>query len=541
MSAAQLDAPALAPVPDASSLPRGAALPRWLGPGAVAFAVIWLVLMAGGRAGMMRDPGTFWHTTTGEIILKEGFIRHDPYTFTFAGTWWVPYQWLGEVAMALAHRAAGFDAQLLGAVTILAGAFAFLAVRLLNTGLHPIAVAALLMVGLAAAGSHFHVRPHVFTLAALAVTAALLADCDLGRQPLRRLVWLLPLFVVWTNIHGGMLGGFGTVVIAIVGWIVFWRLGLPSPVKSWRNTLLLVLLAVACGLTALVNPYGTDLVKTWRIIMGAPELTQIIKEHRPLDVIEPYAWPVLGLAAIYIFVLSGVKPRDVRVTWLLPLVWLFQSFERCRHVALFVVVTLIAIAAMWQSTRWALWLAKNRPDFYEPDAPPIQRPWWANVWLPALLVIASFALEIARVPLPVVGAGWARHSANHWPVEVLDVLKSNEPKPGEPNHLFNDYVDGGFVIYHAPGYRVFVDDRCEVFGGPWLVDFVKAAQKDTATAMQNWQARYGPFHFALTRTGTGFDDYFQTAPEWECVKRGEKAAFYRRKIQPQSHGDHKES
>jgi hypothetical protein len=529
MSTTQLDAPAPAPTTHVPSVPAGRGLPRWLGPGALAFMMIWLVLLAGGRAGMMRDPGTFWHTTTGEIILKEGFIRHDPYTFTFAGTWWVPYQWLGEVAMALAHRAAGFDAQLLGAVTILAATFAFLAVRLLRTGLHPIAVAALLMVGLAAAGSHFHVRPHVFTLAALAVTATLLTDCDLKKLPLRRLVWLLPLCVVWTNIHGGMLGGFGTIVIAVGGWIVFWRLGCQSPVDGWRSAGLLALLALGCGFTALASPYGLDLVKTWRVIMGAPELTQIIKEHRPLDVTQPYAWPVLALAAIYVFVLAGVKHRDIRVTWLLPLVWLFQSFERCRHVALFVVVTLIAIAAMWQYTRWAMWLARHRPDFYDPNSPSISRPWWANVWLPAFLVMASFSLQVARVPVPVIGAGWAQHSPTHWPVEVLDDLKAHEPKPGESNRIFNDYTDGGFIIYHAPGYKVFVDDRCEVFGGPWLVDFVKAGQKDTAKAMEKWQAEYGQFHYALTRTGTGFDDYFKSTPGWECVKRGEKAAFYRRK------------
>ena len=142
--------------------------------------------------------------------------------------------------------------------------------------------------------------------------------------------------------------------------------------------------------------------------------------------------------------------------------------------------------------------------------------------------LAAFALQVARIPLPVLGSGWAQHSPAHWPLEVLDVLKAHEPKAGEPNRIFNDYVDGGFIIYHSPGYKVFVDDRCEVFGGPWLVEFVKAGQSNTAKAMENWQDQYGRFEFALTRTGTGFDDYFKTAPGWECVKRGEKAAFYRR-------------
>jgi hypothetical protein len=503
-------------------------LPRWIGPGAVAFLAVWLVLLLSGRTGMMRDPGTFWHTTTGELILRDGFLRHDPYTFTFAGSWWVPHQWFGEVGMALAHRAGGFDTQLLGAVTLLAAVFAWLAARLVRTGLHPVAVGAVVGLALAGAGSHFHVRPHVFTIAALALTAGLLTDADSGKIPLRRLFWLVPLFVLWTNIHGGLLGGFGTLVIAAGGWVVFWWLGRPSPVDSWRASALLGLLVLLCGLSVLVNPYGTDMLKAWQVIMDEPVLKEIIKEHRPLDPTEPYAWPVLALAALYLFVLAGANWREVRVMWLLPLVWLMQAVDRCRHAPLFVIVGLVAITAIWPHTRWAAWLAKNRPDFYEPDAP-VARPWWANVWLPALAVLTALGLQVARVPVPVIGSGWAEHSSKQWPVELLDALRANEPKPGDPNHLFNDYADGGFVIYHTPGYKVFVDDRCEVFGGPWLLEFVTASQRDTAAAMARWQAEYGRFDFALTRTDTTFDEYFRTTPVWECVKRGTIAAFYKRK------------
>jgi hypothetical protein len=279
-----------------------------------------------------------------------------------------------------------------------------------------------------------------------------------------------------------------------------------------------------------VNPYGTDMLRAWRVIMGEPVLKQIIKEHRPLDPAAPYAWPVLAFAAVYLFVLLGVNWREVRVTWLLPLVWLAQVVDRCRHAPLFVVVGLVAIAAIWPHTRWAAWLAKNRPDFYEPAAPPVRRPWWANLWLPVVVVLTAVCLQLARVPVPVIGAGWALHHPKHWPVELLGAIRANEPKPGEPNRLFNDYADGGFVIYHAPGYKVFVDDRCEVFGGPWLYEFVRAGEQDTAAAVAKWEAEYGAFDFALTRCDTGFDDYFRTAPDWVCEKRCATAAFYRRAV-----------
>ena len=503
-------------------------LPRWLGPGAVAFALIWAGLLAAGRSAFFQDPGTFWHTTTGALILDEGFIRADPYTFTFGGQWWVPYQWLGEVGMALAHRVGGFDAQLLGAVTIVAAVFAWLAARLGRTGLHPVLVAGVVGLSLAAAGSHFHVRPHLFTLAATAAVAVLLIDVDTTRPKLRRLFWLIPLCAVWTNVHGGVLGGIGTVCLAFAGWVIAWRLGRPSPLKSWRDAGLLLLVALGCGLSTLANPYGTDMVKTWRVIMQAGELREVIAEHRPLDVTAPYAWPVLALAVLYLFALYGVKRSAVRVAWLLPLVWLLLSFSRCRHVSLFAVVTLATLAAMWKHTRWALWLAARRPDLYQPGSAEA-RPWWASVWLPALLVLLALGLQAARVPVPLVGSGWATHDPDVWPVDVLDALKEHEPKPGEPNKMFNaGYIDGGFLIYHTPGYKVFVDDRCELTGGPWLVEFVRRSA-EPGDAVDEWQRQYGAFDFALTRTGTPLDEWFRVSSQWEPVKVTRTATFYRRR------------
>lgn len=505
--------------------------PRWLSPGAIAFILIWLLLLVAGRSAFFRDPGTFWHTTTGELILTHGFLRCDPYTFTFAGQWWVPYQWLGEVAMALLHRISGFDGQFLVVVTVLAAVWAWLAVRLFRLGLHPVLVAGVVALSLAAAGSHFHVRPHVFTLAAMVLVAVVLAETDVPRGSFTRLWWLIPLFIIWTNVHGGVLGGIGTLAIAFTGWAVFWLVGRPSPVQSARDVGQLTLIFGGCVLGTLVSPYGRDLLKTWHVIMGAPELRQIIVEHRPLDVSEPYAWPVLALAAVYVFVLVGTKRAVVRVVWLLPLVWLVLSFSRCRHVAIFSVITVVMLAAMWKHTRWALWLAVRRPDWYQPGRGET-RPWWATVAAPATLVLSALILQWARVEVPVVGWGWARHDPETWPVEILEVLKAHEPGPGQPNKLFNaGYTDGGFVIYHAPGYKVFVDDRCELFGGPWLLKFVEASA-NPAAALAEWDAQYGPFDYALTRTGTAFDACLQASPDWQALQVTPTASFYIRRREP---------
>ncbi|MHC5545057.1 hypothetical protein ACYOEI_43020, partial [Singulisphaera rosea] len=75
---------------------------------------VWLFLMIAGRSRMLRDPGIFWHTVVGRKILSErAFLDTDPFSFTFGGQPWIPYEWLGECAMAVVHGVSGFDGLLL--------------------------------------------------------------------------------------------------------------------------------------------------------------------------------------------------------------------------------------------------------------------------------------------------------------------------------------------------------------------------------------------------------------------------------------------
>ncbi len=74
------------------------------------------------------------------------------------------------------------------------------------------------------------------------------------------------------------------------------------------------------------------------------------------------------------------------------------------------------------------------------------------------------------------------------------------------------------MIYHAPGYKVFVDDRCEVFGGKWLKDFheIEYGTDSPGPVLEKWDAEYQKFDFALTRTGTPIgDDWFKASPVWQ--------------------------
>ena len=46
-------------------------------------------------------------------------------------------------------------------------------------------------------------------------------------------------------------------------------------------------------------------------------------------------------------------------------------------------------------------------------------------------------------------------------------------------------------------------------------------------ALEQWEEEYPPFDFALTRTGSAFDDYFR-ASGWSLIKKTDTASFYKR-------------
>jgi hypothetical protein len=495
---------------------------RFLRTGPLTFLALFFGLLVVGRTRFFRDPGTFWHTATGEQFFQtRTFLATDPFTYTFAGHSWTPYEWLGEVPMALLHRAGGWELLLVVAAAIIATTFATLTARLARTGLHPAAVGCVAGLAVASCASHFHVRPHLVTMAGFAIIMVLLTAAERGRMTLRQLVWLVPIFVVWCNIHGGAAGGIATVGFVFFGWLMFWLAKRESPVQSTADAATVCLLGVAVLLTPLANPYGLALPRTWLAIMAMPEVKRVIVEHMPVNPRDPANAPFFALGGLYLFLLLGLR-RWPRATWLVPVVWFAMGCDRIRHSSLFAVVALVAIANVFPFTRWAAWLAKYRPDYYVPRN---DHGNWD--WRPLVLPVISF---IVFATLPILGVReWVRFDKDHWPVDLVDTM-TNEASDRHDIPLFNEINTGGFLIWHTPQYHTFADDRCELFGGAWLERMANATRDGGETArrfLEEEQTARGRFEYAVVRVEGGFFAYFDGNPEWVSVKRTDSFAFYR--------------
>jgi hypothetical protein len=543
---------------------------RLLRPETLFFLALWLILLVAFRERGFYDPGSLWHVKVGEIILTDGMPRTDPFSYTFAGQRWMPQQWGAEVLMALVHERTRLDGLLLAFATGTALLFTLIFRRCLHGGMGwPLA--ALVVGGCLFVGAfHYYVRPHMFTIALLGWTMMCVVDYERGRCTEWRLTALIPLFVLWTNLHGGVLGGVMTLGLAVAGWGVIFLLsgrtptvregvgiswsqdcgdkggaseiaklhplpdGRGSPIKSWRTAILLAAIVVACLLTPFVNPHGLEMMRIWQRIVGSKVLPEVISEHMPMDPTRPLGIAVMALGAFYLVVLAGALPT-VRVSWLIPLVWFGLSFKGIRQGPLFAIVAAVAIADIWRHTIWHRLLVKHGDGTMATDSPkpePAGASWWA---IPAFAVIVSLTLQLGGRTVPVIGAGWARLDPDFVPTDLNNYVY----KQVNQSHvrLFNDANLGGYLIYHAPKVKIFMDDRCELYGDDWIKaysDTLGLPPEEFGREFERWADRWGFDHaFIMTnppeKERSSIERYLLDHPEkWREVARGKRAAMFER-------------
>jgi len=488
------------------------------------FLTIWLALMLFGRSALLCDPGTLWHTVVGQRMLDSGrVIDEDPFSFTAGGERWVAQWWAAECGMAVVHRLGGWDMLLTITATLLAGTYAWIAGRFFRRGFHVLGVGLVLALVLLSSSHQFHARPLLVTIAFLGVTFALLIDVEAGRGRLRRLWWCVPLTVVWANMHGGVLAGLGTVGLVVAGWCVAWLAGRESPIRGPRDLVAAIGLGAACGLAVLVNPYGVDLPRAWYETLTMP-LPGLIHEHGRLDFADPYGLMTVLLGLGYVVALIGVFPRRPRITWLLPLVWFVLACQRIRHAPLFAIAAVIAAAEMLPMTRWAGWLGRRELLLPTSEDGAARRSWHWGL-LPAALIALVLAMQSAGVHAPLVGRGWAEFDARRCPVELIPKLQEIDRDTPDGTPIFNDLNLGGFVIFYAPGLRVFIDDRCALYGAERLTGYDNARRENPAT-IEKWRGEYG-FRHALVERGTAFNRYLADSPRWAKIQEAPAASLYR--------------
>jgi hypothetical protein len=494
------------------------------------FIVLWLILMLAGRSAMFRDPGTFWHVVVGEKILSTGQVpQRDNFSFTRHGQPWISDYWLAEIALAAIHRLTGWDGLLTITAAILAGIYTFITIRLLRAGIHWLLAGTILALVFLASSHQFHVRPLILTIAGLTITFGMLVDVEAGRKSLHSCWLLAPLFILWANMHGGVLAGVGCFGLCGLGWFLLWVAGKDSPINNVRQVLEMLLLIAVILLSLLVNPYGANLIHSWFVTLSMP-LSKVIQEHGPLDLAAPIGLATLTLGLIYAIVLLSTLPQRPRITWLMPLVF-FALSVRVRNTPLFALTAVLSLPDMLPYSRLADWLKRRNwlsvfSTMPSPGAHTRRIPcFFTNSLLPMALVALVLTLQTTDISMPILGKGWVRFDSATWPVELLPELKKiNGQASPTDRRIFNDLRFGGYLIYHTPDLKIFIDDRCSLYGSKFLLAY-DAARRNDPKQIDLWQQQCH-FRYALVEAGGPFDRHLRKSAHWTMLGQSAAATLF---------------
>ena len=448
--------------------------PRWfhLGSADLVFAALALVIFNGARSTMLDDPGLGWHLRNIDAMAAQGGrLTHDPFSGPRHGQPWLANQWLGELPLWLGERWAGLEG--IAAVTALSLAFLLRCLfrMLLRDGLPwPVAV---FWTALAALGTSFSwvARPNIFTLLFVLITARTCVLFHEGRMSRAATLWLLPLFAVWANCHGGFVAGLLMLGVALA---IEAGLALAGPVVDrqqarGRALHLGVLLAGAVAAT-LLNPYGVRLYPWVLRLLGDTYFMNLNDEWRSPDFHRAgmFRFELLLLLVPVLFAASRYRPHAVEIA--LCVLWLHLALNGFRYVPLFVVALVPVLARCGRQLPWLeqASLPKEggpaRGPFAVQTGP---APWaWSAVAFVAFLGMAR-GLE----------GRYARHDPRFIPTAALDRLIALHQAREQDTVVFHGFNWGGYLTWKGwPRLRNWIDDRNEVQGREHCDEFFRVQQ-----------------------------------------------------------------
>jgi hypothetical protein len=386
------------------------------------------------------EPDTWWHMKLGQQILLTGhWLKADIYSFTAYGNHPLAYEWLGEVALAIAYKIGALRGlhTLLFVLTstILVLTYYYATLRSRNS---KAAIAATAII-IPLAGMCFTLRPQLLGYIFLLITLICL---ERYRQGLQKSLWILPpLFLVWVNTHGSFILGFCVLGLYwICGLLPFKAGGLTmEPWQPRQRIHLEIVLLLGC-VTLPFTPFGGQaFIFPIEKALFFPQQSAHIQEWLPLNFSQ---WePKVMLALLLAFLVAQVAYRLTYRVEELFLV-LFTAYMTCVHTRFVILFALVfAPVAASLLARWA--------PTYEPDNDkPV-----VNAVLIVLIILAIGRAAPTRKEL-------ARRVASNFPVEAVDYLRQHSV----PGPMYNDYGFGGYVLWAlGPEHKVFIDGRGDFY------------------------------------------------------------------------------
>ncbi len=452
------------------------------------------------------DPDLWWHLATGRIVWTTHRVpTTDVFSWTTHHHAWTPHEWLAQLSIYAAYVFGGYSGLMLWLCitgsALLIGSYVLCSVYSDNAKVAFLGT----MVTWFFATIGLAIRPQMLGYVLLIVELILL---HLGRTRSARWLYLLPpLFALWVNCHGSFFLGIIVAGVLLLSAYCHFRIGslvaIPWTMDA-RRTLALMLPLSALAL--LLNPTGlTAVLYPIRTMVDLPLAISSVSEWQPLPMNSTRGLAML-LVATAILLMAVTRRAELHLDELLLVAlafWLAAGHQRMLFV--FGILAAPALCRML-SDFW------DRYDFARDRV------------LPNAVFMALAAIAIV-MGFPN-GSNLAAQVSAANPVAAVDYMKSHRLA----GHLVNDYAFGGYLIWAAPEYPVFVDGRGDVF--EWtgvLSEFGKWAtlQDDPQKLLRKYD-----IDICLLERGSPMERVLPLLPGWHAVYTDDHAVIFVHSLAP---------
>lgn len=471
-------------------------------PNTIAFMLVLIAVIFAINFGRQLSGDAYWNLRAGEWILQHrAFPFHDPFSYT-ANRIWIMSEWGFQVLAWLISRIS-LNVLALTAFAFVTGAIVLAYRTSLERASVPAAfMAAALVAGVAA--DMVDVRAQVTGLFAFSILVWSVGRSARAGRGLS--AWLPILFLVWANFHSSFTAGLALLFLESAGSL-YVAIKNPDP-RRLAVPLRNLAVTAGCAIIALANPNGALVYEFPLRTIGHGGMTSMIVEWTSPS------FRSLSGAFLALTILALMWGMSQRRTPLRPAevarigIFLIGALLARRLGPFFALACAPILAAMISSSVEGFLSSRRRSAFV--------------YVLLAVLVIGGVVFRAKDIG--------GRNAFDYvtmsevFPSEACDFILRGSP----PGPMFNELNYGSYFIWRLwPKYKVFVDNRNDIYFGGAFDDFARAAIAGGNSSWRGIFEKYG-INLVVLVPNSLLSDALAETRDWKLIYGDDKAVVFER-------------
>ena len=392
--------------------------------------------------------GDTWLTLmAGREVVEHGLPSTETITLLGQGATWTDQQWLAQVVFYAAHELAGMRAVILLGIALVLIAFGLVTATARTSGASSRSTFLIGFLAILAGPWGWTLRAQTTALPLYAGTLWLLIDGS-RRGVRRRTLLVLPLLVVWANLHGSV----------VLGAALTMLLGVVAMVRTRTLAWLPAVLVALAPLCVLASPYGTKLVAYYDLMLVDAPFADMLRE---------WQW--------------SNPSATTALFWLLAILMVaLLAMRRCRGRLTFYELAVLAVTLVGaiQAVRGVIWFALAAAAILpvaldglltrgDVEAPRVNR---------VISLTALASLAVALVAFIARPSSWF---VTGWPEREIAAVRAATRDQG--TRLWATDGTADWLLWRIPGLRgrVAYDVRFELYDEHALDELITYGRRET--------------------------------------------------------------